>query len=65
MLTGHGVAHCNPADADVPEIGDELAAGRAMDELARQLLRTAERDIESTGAPAPQTQGREAVGWPT
>jgi nicotinate phosphoribosyltransferase len=40
-LTGHGVAHRNPADMDVPEIGDELAAGRAMHDLAQQLVDTA------------------------
>jgi hypothetical protein len=36
-LTGHGSVHCHPADLNVPEIGDGLAAGRAMDDLARQL----------------------------
>ena len=49
---GHGVAHCNPVDTDVPEIGDELAAGRAMYDLAQQLVEAAERDIEGRGAPA-------------
>ncbi|WP_406369486.1 DUF1876 domain-containing protein [Streptomyces sp. NBC_00647] len=62
-LTGHGSAHCSPADVDVPEIGDELAAGRAMNDLARQLQKTAARDIEGMGAPQPH--GREAAGWPT
>jgi hypothetical protein len=61
-LTGHGAAHCHPADANVPEIGDELAAGRAMNDLARQLLKTADRDIEGTGAPRPHI--REVTGWP-
>ncbi|GGO90473.1 DUF1876 domain-containing protein [Wenjunlia tyrosinilytica] len=45
VLTGRGAARCNPCDADVPEIGDELAAGRAMDDLAHQFLSAAERDI--------------------
>ncbi|MFB8754577.1 dsRBD fold-containing protein [Streptomyces nigra] len=45
-LTGRGTARCGPADANVPEIGDELAASRAMDDLAQQLLRLAEGDIE-------------------
>ncbi|WP_327312712.1 DUF1876 domain-containing protein [Streptomyces sp. NBC_01235] len=62
-LTGHGAAHRHPADPNVPEIGDELAAGRALNNLARQLLKTAERDIEGMGAPQPH--GREAAGWPT
>ncbi|MER5601317.1 DUF1876 domain-containing protein [Streptomyces sp. NPDC002265] len=60
-LTGHGAAHCHPADADVPEIGDELAAGRALTDLARQLLQVAERDIEGMGAPRADT--RETAPW--
>jgi hypothetical protein len=63
-LTGHGVAHCNPADTDVPEIGDELAAGRAMHDLARQLVDAAERDIEGTGASATGPGSRPEAGWP-
>lgn len=61
-LTGHGTAHCHPEDPDVPETGAELAAGRAMNDLARQLLKIAERDIGSAGAPQPH--GRRAVRWP-
>ncbi|MER6532949.1 DUF1876 domain-containing protein [Streptomyces sp. 900105755] len=45
-LAGNGTAHCHPADANVPEIGDELAVGRAMNDLAQQLLNTADRDIQ-------------------
>jgi len=60
-LTGHGSAHCHPADADVPEIGDELAAGRALNDLAGQLLQVAERDIEGMGTPRPNT--RENAAW--
>lgn len=62
-LTGHGTARRHPADADVPEIGDELAAGRAMHDLAQQLLNIAERDIEGTGVQRPET--RQVTGWPT
>ncbi len=39
-LTGTGSARLSPADTDVPEIGDELAAGRALSSLAAVLLRT-------------------------
>ncbi|QHC23005.1 DUF1876 domain-containing protein [Streptomyces sp. GS7] len=46
MLTGHGTARCNPQDPNVPEIGDELAASRAMSDLAGQLARTASDDLE-------------------
>lgn len=60
-LVGRGSAHCHPADADVPEIGDELAAGRAMNNLARQLIRAAERDIEGVGARRPSRP--RAAGW--
>ncbi|WP_329530894.1 DUF1876 domain-containing protein [Streptomyces sp. NBC_01450] len=63
-LTGHGDAHCNPADADVPEIGDELAAGRAMHDLAQQLVNTAERDIEGLDMPATGRSPRPVAGWP-
>ncbi|MGD3110652.1 DUF1876 domain-containing protein [Streptomyces sp. YGL11-2] len=46
MLTGHGTARCNPPDPNVPGIGDELAASRAMSDLAGQLARTASDDLE-------------------
>ena len=36
-LRGHGQARKNPSDPDVPVIGVELAAARALDDLARQL----------------------------
>ena len=52
-MVGNGTARCNPADRDVPEIGDEVAAGRAMNDLARQLLGTAERDIEEVNPSGP------------
>ncbi|OLF10513.1 hypothetical protein BLA60_15100 [Actinophytocola xinjiangensis] len=45
-LTGVGLARLNPADANVPEIGDELAVARALADLAHQLLDTTSADIE-------------------
>ncbi|KAB1139870.1 DUF1876 domain-containing protein [Streptomyces luteolifulvus] len=63
VLTGHGAAHRNPVDADVPEIGDELAAGRAMHDLGRQLVDIAERDIEGVDAPATGGSVRPETGW--
>lgn len=60
-LTGHGTAHCHPADTNVPEIGEELAAGRAMRDLAQRLLDAAEHDIEGMGATRPRS--REAAAW--
>lgn len=46
-LRGVGLAHRNPHDREVPEIGDELAAARALGELARELREAAAADIES------------------
>ena len=46
-LRGHGRARCNPADWDVPEIGAELAAARALSDLAHRLLDAAATDIEA------------------
>ncbi|KOU77417.1 hypothetical protein ADK57_02555 [Streptomyces sp. MMG1533] len=63
-LTGHGAAHRNPADTDVPEVGDELAAGRAMHDLGRQLVDIAERDIDVLGTPATGQSARPETGWP-
>ncbi|MEU5463672.1 DUF1876 domain-containing protein [Streptomyces althioticus] len=61
-LAGHGAAHRNPADPDVPEIGDELAAGRALRDLGRQLLDIADRDIEGVDAPSSAETGP-VLGW--
>jgi hypothetical protein len=46
-LTATGTARLNPADSDVPEIGDELAVARALSHLADRLLHVAADDIES------------------
>ncbi|MGW8764407.1 dsRBD fold-containing protein [Streptomyces sp. NPDC055815] len=63
-LTGHGSARCNPADVDVPAIGDELAASRAMKDLAGKLMREANREMEAVGAgTVPQHTGP-GYGWP-
>ncbi len=44
-VQGRGVTRRAPHDPDVPEIGDEVAAARALHELADDLLRTAAGDI--------------------
>ncbi|MBC3192027.1 DUF1876 domain-containing protein [Pseudonocardia sp. C8] len=44
--TGVGLARLNPADRDVPQIGDELAAARALADLSHHLLDAAAADIE-------------------
>ncbi|MFE6778839.1 DUF1876 domain-containing protein [Streptomyces sp. NPDC057702] len=46
-LVGHGSAVCKPTDANVPAIGDELAAARAFSDLSHQLLQNAAQDIEA------------------
>lgn len=44
-LNGYGRARRNPQDPDVPEIGEELAAARALRDLADRLLRATSDDI--------------------
>lgn len=45
-LRGAGRARRNPRDRSVPQIGEELAAARALSDLAHRLLDTAAYDIE-------------------
>jgi hypothetical protein len=45
-LKGIGRARLNPADRDIPEIGDEIAAARALSDLGQRLLLAAAGDIE-------------------
>jgi hypothetical protein len=53
-LAGVGLARLNPADSDVPEIGDELATARALADLAHQLIEATAADIEEiTKRPPP------------
>ncbi|MBT2385837.1 dsRBD fold-containing protein [Streptomyces sp. ISL-11] len=61
--TGRGVAKCAPQDRDVPAIGDELAAGRALRDLGEQLVHIAEHDVEAVGA-APEPRTSTMYGWP-
>jgi hypothetical protein len=46
-LHGFGRARRAPQDLDVPEIGDELAAARALRDLADRLLRATSDDISA------------------
>jgi hypothetical protein len=43
---GWGRARRNPSDPDLPRIGDELAAARALSDLAHKLIDEAARAIE-------------------
>jgi hypothetical protein len=49
-LVGVGRAHVHPTDRDIPEIGDELAAARALSDLSHALLVAAAGDIEAVTA---------------
>jgi hypothetical protein len=49
-LIGIGQARLHPGDHDIPEIGDELAAARALSDLGHVLLVTAATDIEAVTA---------------
>lgn len=44
-LSGRGVARRRPTDREVPEVGDELAAARALGDLSQQLTAAALDDI--------------------
>ena len=46
QMVGEGTAKCNPADENVPAIGDELSVARALSDLSHQLLSRAAHDIE-------------------
>jgi hypothetical protein len=52
-----GLARRNPGDPQVPEIGDELAACRALTGLAQDLLEATVADVEQNlGRPADITR---------
>ncbi|AQZ69251.1 hypothetical protein BKM31_54270 [[Actinomadura] parvosata subsp. kistnae] len=48
------VAHArrNPDDRPVPGIGDELAAGRALSDLASKLIEDGAQDVAQLASPA-------------
>ncbi|MGW4798637.1 DUF1876 domain-containing protein [Nonomuraea sp. NPDC004297] len=52
-VTGTGHARRNPADPEAPRIGDELAASRALADLARRLAVIANHDISESSADTP------------
>lgn len=50
---GWGRARRNPADPELPRVGEELAVARAMSDLAHNLVEEAARSIEQhEGRPA-------------
>ena len=46
-LEGWGRSRRNPIDPDVPMIGEEVAAARALSDLAHHLLERAAHNIET------------------
>ena len=46
QLAGHGLARRNPADREVTRIGAQIAAARALSDLAGQLLHAAAIAVE-------------------
>ncbi|WP_432190788.1 DUF1876 domain-containing protein [Streptomyces sp. bgisy027] len=58
VVTGRGVAHRNPVDRPIPEIGDELAASRALEDLAIRLHDVASDDIVNLTGPADREGSR-------
>ena len=46
-LTGQGRARWIPGQANVPEVGEEVAISRALVDLADQLMTAAKADVES------------------
>jgi hypothetical protein len=48
QLGGWGRARRNPNDPEVPRIGEELAAARALNDLSHKLLEVAAAEIEKS-----------------
>ena len=46
-LSGYGRSRRNPTDPSLPQVGEELAAARALQDLARHLTEDAWAMIES------------------
>jgi hypothetical protein len=46
-MHGRGASRRNPRDEESAQIGDELAAARALSDLAHELLSAAASDIEA------------------
>lgn len=51
-LSGHGRSRRNPSDQAVPQVGEELAAARALHDLANHLTEDAWAMIEHSGQPS-------------
>ena len=47
QLSGFGTARRNPVDPNLPAVGEEIAAARALADLSHHLLEQAAHEIES------------------
>lgn len=56
-LDGYGRAHFSSYDIDVPEVGTEVAAARALRHLADRLLQATTDDLEDLVAHAVRLVG--------
>jgi hypothetical protein len=56
-MRGWGRARRNPADPDLPAVGEEVAAARALTDLAHHLLNEAAHRIESWEGHAVELKG--------
>lgn len=57
VLSGRGTAHRNPADANIPGIGDELAAARALAALSNRLVDATADDLGAVEGHAVHLKG--------
>ncbi|MER5474687.1 DUF1876 domain-containing protein [Streptomyces sp. NPDC002935] len=46
-VRAHGYASRHPSDSNQPRVGEEVAGGRALNELAMQLLTKAHDEIDA------------------
>ena len=53
-LVGEATVHLDPADREVPLVGDELVAARALSDLSHQLLQAAAHDTACAPSGRPQ-----------
>jgi hypothetical protein len=63
VLAGWGRSRRNPEDPEVPTVGAELAASRALADLAHQLVNEA-LDLIETFEPGPEVSRAEGDGAP-
>ena len=60
-LAGVGRSRRNPADPQIPQIGEELAVARALNDLAHHLSDDAWTMIETFSSPSVRPPGGPAV----